>query len=654
MAVVPMTKVRCLAHRSVQEPLLERLYGLGVMEAVRVDVEEEDERRAVPGEALDTVGEQIRLVEEALRVLTEARRPERPFLEYFFTRLKPKSKASFDETREAFDAHDFCSRVLELRKTNEALAEQRKGLLKELERLEPLRDFSIPARELEGSGWTVARLLHGQGRLDEEALPPEAVVLARRARGPEEWILIVCSRSLWSELSAELTSRGWTEVDVSDLSEAPREEIRTRKEALEELEAQVRRNEEALRDVAEQMGDLLVAYDWLLNERERLEQMRRFPATEATVFLEGWARASSAPLIARAVEPFSGSAVLTFSSPAPGEKVPIILENPRWLKPFEFVTSMYGLPKYGQVDPTPFLAPFFLLFFSLCLTDAAYGAVLAGASGLLLWRGGLKAGSRRLVTLLCYGGLATVLSGALAGGWFGNILSSLPGSFRALQDLTRGMVVFDPLQNVLLFMGVTFVLGYFQVCVGIVIKMGHKVKEGRVAAALIDEAVWLVFLNALVAWGLVEATGRAESLLPAIKAAALLAAAVRVLTYGRDRDRWPARLGVGLVSLYLAVGVMSDVLSYARVVALGLATGVIALVVDTLCVMTAALPWVGIVLALVVFVVGHTFNLIINVIGAFVHTGRLQFVEFFSKFFVAGGPSWRPFRFESRYFVLEG
>jgi V/A-type H+-transporting ATPase subunit I len=111
---------------------------------------------------------------------------------------------------------------------------------------------------------------------------------------------------------------------------------------------------------------------------------------------------------------------------------------------------------------------------------------------------------------------------------------------------------------------------------------------------------------------------------------------------------------VGLASLYLAVGVMSDVLSYARVVALGLATGVIALVVDTLCVMIVGLPWVGFIVAAVVFVVGHSFNIVINVIGAFVHTGRLQFVEFFSKFFVSGGLSWHPFRFKSRYFVLEG
>lgn len=654
MAIVPMTKVRCLAHRSVQDALLGCLYDLGVMEAVEVPLEDVEQRRAVSGRELEEVDAQLRLVEETIRQLRTVSHPERSLLGYFFSMLRPKSRSSFEKTRTTFDSIGFCAHFLELKKARESLSKRRKALLKELRWLEPLQEFTIPLGELRDSKWTVIRLIQGPGPLNGKLLPKEAALVARRAKGPVEWVVLACPRGRWPELEAELSAGGWTVVDISGLSGTPQEELSERQRALGELEAEIERNQEALEKAAGHLDELLVVYDWLLNERDRLVQMRRFTATDATVLLEGWAKAESADVIASAVKPYAGSAVLSLLAPAAGERVPIILDNPSWLKPFEFVTRMYGLPRYGQVDPTPWLAPFFLLFFSLCLTDAAYGFVLAGLSTLVLWRGGITGSSRRLVKLLGYGGLVTVLSGALAGGWFGNILMSLPGPLKALGAVSRKMVVLDPMQNVLLFMGVIFVLGYFQVSVGILIKMGHKMREGRVAAALIDEAVWLVFLNGLVAWGVVSAVGRAQTALPAIKATVVMAGAIRVLAYGRDRANWAARMGVGLASLYQAIGVMSDVLSYARVVALGLATGVIALVVDTLCVMTAGLPWVGLIVAFFIFVIGHSFNIIINVIGAFVHTGRLQFVEFFSKFFVAGGPSWRPFRFESRHFALEG
>jgi V/A-type H+-transporting ATPase subunit I len=654
MAVVSMLKVRCVAHRSVHEALLKRLYNLGVMEAVEVEVDSRENERAVSAEALEEMDGKLRTIDETLQVLKTVSRPQRSFLEYFFTLKEPKDKASFQETLESFDAPSFCRRVLELQRTRNSLTENRKAILEDFERIEALQAFSVPLAELEVSKWTVVCLVHGPRPVAETALPKETVVLARHARGREEWALLASLRSTWPDLEQALARRNWAVLDLSDLSRTPQEELLLRREALKELKRNMERNEQALQEAASHTGDLLVAHDWLTNERERVDQTRRFTATDSTVLLQGWARASARSLLASALKSFAGSAVFSFEHPAAGEKVPIILDNPPWLEPFEFVTRMYGLPKYGEVDPTPWLAPFFLLFFSLCLTDAAYGAVLAIAAACLLRRRRLSQSARGLLTLLCYGGLVTVISGALAGGWFGNILFSLPGSLRTLGELSRKVAVFDPLENVLLFMGVAFILGYVQVCVGILIKLGHKARRGRVEDALVDEAVWLVILNGLVAWGALSAFGWGQGVIPFIKYAVAAAAFVRVLTYGRDRAWWPERVGVGLVSLYEVVGVMSDVLSYARVVALGLATGVIALVVDTLCGMTASLPWVGLVVASVIFVAGHSFNIIINVIGAFVHSGRLQFVEFFSKFFVAGGPSWRPFRFESIHFSLEG
>jgi len=132
----------------------------------------------------------------------------------------------------------------------------------------------------------------------------------------------------------------------------------------------------------------------------------------------------------------------------------------------------------------------------------------------------------------------------------------------------------------------------------------------------------------------------------------VLSGATRIWMHDRENPRVVMRLLLGLYSMYDIIGVFSDVLSYSRLLALGLATGVIAMVIDMLALMTSGIPGIGMLLGLLIFCLGHIFNLVINTLGAFIHSGRLQFVEFFSKFFEAGGKKYKPFKFESRYFDI--
>ena len=133
---------------------------------------------------------------------------------------------------------------------------------------------------------------------------------------------------------------------------------------------------------------------------------------------------------------------------------------------------------------------------------------------------------------------------------------------------------------------------------------------------------------------------------------ALLSGITRVWLHDRENPNVVMRILGGLYSLYDIVGIFSDVLSYSRLLALGLATGVIAMIIDMLALMTSGVPGIGFIIGILIFCVGHVFNLVINTLGAFIHSGRLQFVEFFSKFFEAGGKKYKPFRFESKYFEI--
>jgi V/A-type H+-transporting ATPase subunit I len=243
------------------------------------------------------------------------------------------------------------------------------------------------------------------------------------------------------------------------------------------------------------------------------------------------------------------------------------------------------------------------------------------------------------------------------GGWFGNIIDSFPAALDSIKVIKNALVIIDPMQEPITFLIVSLILGYIQVCYGIFLKMRHRMRRGNPIGALLDEGIWLVFINCLFFWLLLSALGAEESLIGQglinmCAGLALLSGAARVWLHDRENPKLVLRILAGLYSLYDIVGIFSDVLSYSRLLALGLATGVIAMIVDMLSMMTADIPGVGFLVGVIIFVLGHIFNLVINTLGAFIHTGRLQFVEFFSKFFESGGKRYKPFRFESRYFTL--
>jgi V/A-type H+-transporting ATPase subunit I len=191
--------------------------------------------------------------------------------------------------------------------------------------------------------------------------------------------------------------------------------------------------------------------------------------------------------------------------------------------------------------------------------------------------------------------------------------------------------------------------------------MRHRMERGEQHAALLDEGVWLVFVNSLIFLLIITASGiRQHTTLGDIGqglhliflTTAVVSGALRIWYSNREEPNIVKRILSGILSLYDFVGIFSDVLSYSRLLALGLATGVIASVVDMLSMMVGGIPVIGFILGIIIFCFGHVFNLVINALGSFIHSGRLQFVEFFSKFFDAGGKKYQPFKFESKYFEL--
>ena len=326
------------------------------------------------------------------------------------------------------------------------------------------------------------------------------------------------------------------------------------------------------------------------------------------------------------------------SEPIKNEETPIMLKNNKFASPFEAVTVMYSMPLATEVDPTPIMAPFYFLFFGLMLSDAAYGIILSLACFALLKKFKLEGTMKKMVTMFFWCGISTFFWGALFGGWFGDAVAVFSKTFLG-REIVINPIWIDPLQEPMTLLIFSLILGAIHMFVGMGMQAYMLIKNGKALDALFDVGLWYMLLIGLVLFGV------GSMITPALSSVgkwmALIGAVGIVVTGGRNKKGFGKITG-GFGSLYGITNYLSDVLSYSRLLALGLATGVVAKVVNILGSLAGS-GVVGIIVFIAVFLFGTVFNLAINALGAYVHSCRLQYVEFFGKFYTGGGKPFEPF-----------
>ena len=397
--------------------------------------------------------------------------------------------------------------------------------------------------------------------------------------------------------------------------------------------------------LSEDLLKLEILCDHYSNLLEREQTRGTAPATQRTVLLEGWVKERDYKRLEKTVSRF-GASSLSRVEPAEDEEIPVEIENKNYVRPFEVITRLYGMPQHFEVDPTVFLAPFFALFFALCLTDAGYGLVIIALMGLFIKK---IQGDKKLMWMLGICAAATVVAGALTGGWFGNAIQQfVPGMKEKRLDLW-----FDPIQQPMVFFGLALILGYVQILTGLVIAFGHNLKRKDYVAAVCDQLTWLIMLNSVVIFlasyfqVVPPEIGRFFGYLVLVPAAV-------ILLFSHREGGWGGRIGMGVYNLFSGIFYLGDVLSYLRLMALGMVTGGLAMAINIIAETARGIPYgIGIVAMIIVLVGGHGFNMAISGLGAFVHTLRLQYVEFFPKFLIGGGRSFEPLSKEYRHIYIK-
>ena len=393
------------------------------------------------------------------------------------------------------------------------------------------------------------------------------------------------------------------------------------------------------------LGRLRIAAEVLSWERDRYATVGIGAATDSSVVLEGWINAAKRSALEATCAEKNIAAIMSDLEPNEGEEPPVDIVNNSFIQPFEVVTRLYGMPGHKDLDPTLFLAGFFFLFFGLSLTDVGYGIFLMAVAIMILTLFKVAPVVRTFAKLLLFMGLGSALVGLLFGGYLGIAPEALPSWLRAIQ-------VFDPIGNPLPVFYLALGLGVFQVMVGMFLKIYSDAKNGELMNGILDQGPWLfVFFVAIAYLGVT--TGYANFATPDQLINLIYVGLVLVvLASGRKGKTILEKVQSAALSLYNSIGYFSDILSYSRLLALGLATTALAFAVNLIAEIVSGTPVVGPVLAIVVLVIGHLFTLAVNTLGAFIHSARLQFVEFFGKFIAGTGREFKPLKRTAEHITI--
>jgi V/A-type H+-transporting ATPase subunit I len=448
-----------------------------------------------------------------------------------------------------------------------------------------------------------------------------------------------------------LEQHGFSTLDLAPGSGTVGDVVDRLRRELSEAEDELSVLRKKAESLAERRRDVVAALAHWQAEVERHHASARGVASTRIAILTGYVRVREIYKVEELIARDFPSVGLVTADPQPDDDIPVSLGGSKLFAPAQFLTSMFGLPDYFAFDPSPFVFFVFVLFFGVCFSDAVYGA---GLMALCLWLAGRtkhEPGLRKMLLLFAWCGGSSILFGALTGSWLSDLFAAKylgDGPVAsALIGFRAGLSTMDLMAKPILGLSTAIGIGVLMQFYGVGLHGYREIRKRNYIAAACDAGLWLVYLPSLMllAGGLL---GVLPSTVTWIAGVTTLGSALGlVLTQGRNEDTLVGRAITGVVSLYGILGsygttsFMSDTLSYSRLLALGLSTAVVGMVANFLGNMLHEMvPVVGVLLFVLIAVLGHSFNFLLSVLGGFVHSVRLVFLEFFSRFYEGGA---RPF-----------
>lgn len=659
MAKLKMQKIEIAAAVSECEKIVRLLQRRGVIELTEPE-ELSYLARSDKTAEITALEKESQIVSSALSILKKYAGKSGGLL----SSLEPKAVLSDDDFQQLVENRESLYEVAEKAvEQSKAITDAKVTairLKKQIDALRPWSGLDIPMN-FRGTAKTSVFIGSFAGETDREALLSKLAQLLPdndcvdveivSSGNMQTCAVVYCAKKDAPEVEQTIRSVGF--VPISDpVSKTPKEAMADLESKITDCENQKAQAEETLRALGKKRDELEYLADYLTIEKDKNSALQKLVHSEKIFVLTGYIPEIRAEKIKNDIESKFCAAV-ELTEPGEDEDVPVLLKNNGFAAPVEPITAMYSLPGKSDIDPTPIMAFFYYLFFGMMLSDAGYGLIIALATGFALIKFKSEPKMRNTIKMYFYCGLSTVFWGAMYGSWFGDMPNIIGSNFFHTEKFASTAIWLDPLNQLMELLVYCFIFGLVHLFVGVGIKAVNLWRHGQKLEALCESIPTAVTIFGFcpIFFGLFT---EVPAWLSAVGTPALIIGVILVIaTAGRGSKSIVGKIGGGLYGLYnLVSGYLGDVLSYARLLALGLSTGVIAQVVNMLCTLPSSNVLKAIML-IVVGTIGHIANLGINLIGAYVHTNRLQYVEFFSKFYEGGGRAMEPFGINTKKFKFK-
>ena len=454
------------------------------------------------------------------------------------------------------------------------------------------------------------------------------------------YYLMIVENSVDEKIKSLFSSYGFTPINIKADGKV-KDKIESYERDKEFLYEKNKNIEEDLKTYLKYLEDFKFSYEFYRNEKIKIMSERKFLKTTELDLIEGYVPSDKLSDFENEVKKVCGENYYLNAEDAnrDSEKVPILLKNNSFVSPFELMTEMYSMPRYNEIDPTPFFAPFYFIFAGIMVGDFGYGLLVFLGTLFALKKFKLTEKKRRFIKFFNYLSISTIIFGLVFGSFFGGIIE-LPA-------------LIDPAEDSTLLVILSLILGGIHIFFALGIKAYMNIRDGKPKDALYDVGFW--YMAVLGAIGFIL-----SKFLPQVAAFGKVFLVVMVLgmigivaTGGREEKSTGAKIGWGIYSLYGISSYLGDFVSYLRLMALVLSGSFLGLAINMIAGMLFESNILGKLFAIVIFVVFQLFNAFLSYLSAYVHTARLTYVEMFNKFYEGGGIPFKKMIENSDYFNID-
>ncbi len=664
MAVLQMRKISICALKKNRKPILEFIQSRGVVEVQDLVGEDEVFQKMDTSVARSAFERNIALAENALEILDKYA-PEKTSL---LDALNGRKIITWKSHDNIVRIQDRVMKIINMIiRYNQQAVDANAEIVRiqsQMEMLTPWLKLGVPM-SYQGTEHTKAQFGILAGNLTQETLyeqmekansfPEASDVRIVYSDKNQTYVTAICHKKDEQTFEEALRDIGFAKP-MLQISGIPSQVKKDWEKQLQKKELEKAEAEKKIVEISEERATIRLLSDYYRNRTAKYETLGELAQTKHVFLICGFIPERDAVKLRNDLtEQFE--VMVELEDVEEEDDVPVALSNNSFSAPVESVVTSFGFPKKGEIDPSFIMSFFYYFLFGLMLSDAAYGFIIFAACAYFVkTKKGMEEGMKKMLSMFMYCGLSTMIWGILFGSYFGDLIPVVAKTFFDA-EITVPALWFFPIDEPLRLFIYSMLFGIIHLFFGLGMKGYLLIREKKYVDFVCDVLLWyclvLGLILLLIPTDIFASIAGAKVVFPPIVSTisivlAIVGAAGIVLMSGRSSKNPALRLALGLYDLYNTTSWLSDILSYSRLLALGLATGVIASVINAMGVMGGKTVF-GVILFIIVFFIGHTFNLAINLLGAYVHTNRLQFVEFFGKFYEGGGREFSPFTTNTKY-----